>query len=122
MGFVAVFEQALDRPRLEAILASWLNRFEKVEQVASHDVATFSIQTLKDIIWDENLQFRILNGDEFSWVYLTQNKFIIETTGQPHGDDVSLCLNLLTELPNLKTIIPDSDEKRLEELEKQGFI
>ncbi|MEZ5406328.1 MAG: hypothetical protein R3F23_09280 [Verrucomicrobiia bacterium] len=77
---------------------------------------------MEDVIWDENLQFRILNGDEFSWVYLTRNKFIIETTGQPNGEEVSLCLNLLTELPELKTVIPDSDEKRLEELEKQGLI
>lgn len=122
IGFVAVFEKSLDRPLIETIINSWLERFEKVEQVASRDVATFSIQTLEDVIWDENLQFRILNDSEFSWAYLTQHSRVIETTGQPQGDQVSLCLTLLTDLPELKIIVPDSDEKRLEALEKQGLI
>ena len=122
LGFVAVFEKALDKRRMEKIVSSWLDRFEKVEQVAPRDVATLPIEKLEDIGWEDNLQFRILNGGEFAWVYLTLKTRVIESTGQPNGDQVSLALIALTELPELVTIVPDSDQKQLEELEKQGLF
>ena len=122
LGFVAIFEKALDKARIEKIAASWLERFEKVEQVAARDIATLPIETLEDICWENNLQFRVTEGGEFSWIYLTLQSKVIETTGQPNGDQVSLCLTVLTELPELITIIPDSDQKRLDEFESQGYF
>lgn len=122
LGFVAIFEKELDKGRVEKIVISWLNRFEKLEQVASRDIATLPINSIEDICWENNLQFRVLQGGEFSWIYLTMENKVIETTGQPNGDQVSLCLTVLTELPELITIIPDSDQKRLEELEEQGYF
>lgn len=122
LGFVAVFQKAFDKAQVEGCIQSWLTRFEKVEQVAPRDIATLPVETVEDICWEDNLQFRVTEGGEFSWIYLTMKSKVIETTGQPNGAQVSLSLTVLTELPELVTIVPDHDQKRLEELEKEGYF
>jgi len=122
MGFVALFGQPLERPQVCSIVAHWLERFERVEQVAPQGVLTMILSEPGDLNLEPNLQFRITNSDQFAWVYLTCGRRIIETTGMPNGEEVSLCLSVLTELPGLERIYSDKDDKKLGELEKEGLL
>ncbi|MCC6352589.1 MAG: hypothetical protein IT577_01810 [Verrucomicrobiae bacterium] len=122
LGFVAVFREALDQERLTGFVRAWLERYEGLEQVMERDVATMRIGSPDEVRWDKHLQFRILNGDEFAWVYVSRESRIIETTGMPSPDDASLSLTLLVDLPGLQEIVTDQDEKRLEQLEAEGVI
>lgn len=122
LGFVGVFDAPLSRARLELIVRAWLERYEILEQVLERDVATMRVAAADEVRWETNMQFRVLNGDEFAWVYLTRGSRVIETTGMPSPNDASLCLTLLVDLPGLQEIVTDQDEKRLTELEEQGLI
>src|SRR5271156_2625684 len=99
-GYVAVFERALDRASISECVASWLERFEKVEQVVPRMEGTLEVREPSEIMWEQHLQFRVLNGDRFSWVYISLNKPAMETTGFQDAE-ISLCLEVLLELPNL---------------------
>lgn len=122
LGFVAVFNEPLDEALMRYLVQSWLERYERVEQVVERDVATTQVEGTDEVRWEKNLQFRILNGDEFAWVYITRDSKVIETTGMPKNEAVSLCLDLLIELPGLREIVPDTDEARLTQLEAEGLL
>lgn len=122
MGFVARFNEPLDETRLRALIASWLDRFERLEQVVDNDVATLQVGEPGEVRWEKNMQFRILDGGQFAWVYITKGSKLIETTGMSAGDEASLCLTLLTELPGIAEIVHDNDEKRLAEMEAEGLL
>jgi len=122
LGFVAVFNEPLNEAQLRYLMQSWLERYERIEQVVERDVATTQVEGPDEVRWEKNLQFRILNGDEFAWVYITRDSRVIETTGMPKNEDVSLCLDLLIELPGLREIVPDNDEARLTQLEAEGLL
>src|ERR1700677_2354652 len=70
-GFIAVFEKALDRALISECVASWLERFEKVEQMIPKMEGTLEVKEPSEIMWEENLQFRVTNGDQFAWVYVS---------------------------------------------------
>lgn len=72
-------------------------------------------------MWETHLQFRILHGGEFAWVYLSLDRRAIETTGLA-SDQLSLCLQVLTELPGITEIISQENERRLDALEAEGII
>ena len=120
-GFVAVFEKALDRASISECVDSWLERFEKVEQVVPRMEGTLEVKETRDIMWEQNLQFRVLQGEQFSWVYVSLDKPAMETTGFQDAE-ISLCLEVLLELPGIAEVIDEKNERRLEELEKAGII
>lgn len=120
-GFVAVFEEDLDRPKVSECVASWLERFEKVEQVIPKMEGTLEVKEVRDIMWEPNLQFRVLNGEQFAWVYVSLDKRAMETTGFQDAE-ISFCLEVLLELPGVAEVIDEKNQRRLGELEKAGII
>src|SRR5271155_36591 len=120
-GFIAIFEAALDRARISECVASWLGRFEKVEQVIPRMEGTLEVKEPSEIMWESNLQFRVLNGEQFAWVYISLGRRGIETTGFQDGE-ISFCLEVLLELPGVAEVIDEKNQRRLDELEKAGII
>lgn len=120
-GFIAVFEEQLGKPRISECVATWLDRFEKVEQVIPGMEGTLEVKEPGEIMWESNLQFRVLNGEQFSWVYVSLDKRGMETTGFQDAD-ISFCLEVLLELPGLAEVIDEKNQRRLDELEKAGII
>ena len=120
-GFIAVFEEALDRALISECIASWLERFEKVEQVIPKMEGTLEVKEPSEIMWEPNLQFRILNGEQFAWVYVSLDKRAMETTGFQDAE-ISFCLEVLLELPGIAEVIDEKNQRRLNELEKAGII
>jgi hypothetical protein len=120
-GFVAVFSKDLNRIRVGECVDSWLERFEKVEQVAPANEFTLEVKETKDILWDTNLQFRVSNADQFAWIYVTLDKAAMETTGFADAE-ISFALEVLLELPNVAEIVDEKNQRRLDELEKAGII
>lgn len=122
MGFVAVFDEPLNEAMLRYFVDNWLERYERIEQVVERDVATTRVEGSGEIRWEKHLQFRILNGEEFAWVYVTRDSKVMETTGMPSGEQASLCLELLLDLPGLREIVSDDNEARLSQLEGEGLL
>jgi hypothetical protein len=120
-GFIAVFEEALDRPQVSECVASWLERFEKVEQVIPKMEGTLEVKEPSEIMWEPNMQFRVMNGEQFAWVYVSLDKRAIETTGFQDAE-ISFCLEVLLELPGVAEVIDEKNQRRLGELEKAGII
>ena len=120
-GFVAIFSKDFTRERVSECVTSWLDRFEKVEQVAPANEFTLEIMSANEIIWDANLQFRISNSDLFAWVYVSLDQATMETTGFA-DDEISFCLQVLLELPDTLEIVDEKNQRRLDELEKAGVI
>jgi hypothetical protein len=120
-GFVAVFEKALDRALISECVASWLERFEKVEQVVPNMEGTLEVKEPSEIMWEPHLQFRVIKGEQFSWVYVSLDKLAMETTGFQDAE-ISFCLEVLLELPRVAEVVDEKNQRRLEELEKAGII
>ena len=120
-GFIAVFEEALARAEISECVASWLARFEKVEQVVPKMEGTLEVREPSEIMWEPNLQFRVLNGEQFAWVYVSLDKRAMETTGFQDAE-ISFCLEVLLELPRVAEVIDEKNQRRLDELEKAGII
>lgn len=120
-GFVAVFEKPLGRPGIAECVGSWLERFEKVEQVIPGMEGTTEIKEPGEIMWEPNLQFRVMNGEQFSWVYVSVDKLAMETTGFQDAE-ISFCLEVLLELPGVAEVIDEKNQRRLDELERAGII
>jgi hypothetical protein len=120
-GFIAVFERALGRDEISECVGSWLERFEKVEQVVPKMEGTLEVKEVRDVMWEPNLQFRVLNGEQFAWVYVSLDKQAMETTGFQDAE-ISFCLEILLELPNVAEVIDERNQRRLEELERAGII
>ena len=123
-GYVAVFADPHTDDSIRNILESWLARFEKVEQVVPGIQAgntTTAIQQPKDLIPADHLQFRVIQGGDFAWAYLTRGRRVIETTGLPQ-EKIALCLDILLELPGVTEIVDQHDDRRLDELERDGLM
>ena len=125
-GYVAIFAKPLDKELVGLIVTSWLARFQKVEQLAPHAGSgagfTLTVKETRDIMLaSEALQFRVIQGNEFAWVYLTQNRLALETSGLPDME-LSLPLDVLIDLPHLVEIVEDFNEKRLDQLEAEGIL
>ena len=101
--------------------AESLERFEKVEQVVPKMEGTLEVKEARDIMWEPNQQFRVLNGEQFAWVYVSLDKRAMETTGFQDAE-ISFCLEVLLELPNVAEVIDEKNQRRLNELEKAGLI
>jgi hypothetical protein len=120
-GFIAVFEKALDRVSISECVASWLGRFEKVEQVVPGMEGTLEVKEPSEIMWEPNLQFRVMSGEQFAWIYVSLDKLAMETTGFQDAE-ISFCLEVLLELPNVAEVVDEKNQRRLEQLEKAGII
>lgn len=125
-GYVALFNAPIQRENVESYLQSWQSRFERIEQIRSSGgggsgILAFEIKEISEIYWEKNLQFRILSGEDFAWVYLTLDKRVIETTGMP-SPEAMLSLDLLLELEGAEEIIDQNNDRRLDELEKEGLL
>lgn len=122
-GYVGLFKDPLTGDNVREFVASWLERFERVEQVSGGGAGavTVRIESVEQIIKEDHQQFRVLMGDDFAWVYVSKGNYVIETTGMP-ADDISVCLDVLLELPGLVEVIDQKDDKRLDELEAKGLM
>jgi len=120
-GFIAVFEKAHDRASISKCVMSWLERFEKVEQVTPGMESTLEVKEPGEIMWEPTLQFRVMNGEQFAWIYVSLNKLAMETTGFQDAE-ISFCLEVLLELPCVAEVVDEKNHRRLEELEKAGII
>jgi hypothetical protein len=120
-GFIAVFERNLGQAAIIECVASWLERFEKVEQVVPGMEGTLEVKAPADIMWEPNLQFRVLKGEQFAWAYVSLDRRAIETTGFQDAE-ISFCLEVLLELPGVAEVIDEKNQRRLDELEKAGII
>ena len=125
-GYVAIFSAPFDKASVEAIVASWLSRFDAVEQVAPHSGNgagfTLAVKEAKDImLGSPALQFRVLQPPNFAWAYLTLGRRAIETSALP-DPELTLPLDILMELPGAVEIIPDYEDGRLSELEAKGLL
>jgi hypothetical protein len=120
-GFVAVFERDLAKADIGECVMSWLERFEKVEQVIPGMEGTLEVKEPGEIMWEPNLQFRVLNGEQFAWVYVSLDKQAMETTGFQDAE-ISFCLEVLLELPRVAEIVDEKNQRRLDELERAGII
>jgi hypothetical protein len=120
-GFVAVFERDLAKAHIAECVVSWVERFEKIEQVIPNGDGTLEVSAPEEIMWESNLQFRVLNGDQFAWVYVSLDKRAMETTGFQDAE-ISFCLEVLLELPGIAEIVDEKNQRRLDELERAGII
>ena len=123
-GYVAIFAESHTEDTIRIFLDSWLARFERVEQVIPGIQAgntTTPLQSPQDFIPSDHLQFRVLLGGDFAWAYLTRGRRVIETTGLPN-EKISLCLDILLELPGVTEIVDQHDYRRLDELERDGLM
>jgi len=120
-GFIAVFEKAFGKAEVSECVASWLERFEKVEQVVPGMEGTLEVIKPTEIMWEPNLQFRVLKGEQFAWVYVSLERQAMETTGFQDAE-ISFCLEVLLELPGVAEVIDEKNQRRLDELEKAGII
>ena len=120
-GFIAVFEAALKRAEISECVAAWLERYEKVEQVIPKMEGTLEVKEPSEIMWEPNMQFRVIQGEQFAWVYVSLHKKAMETTGFQDAE-ISFCLEVLLELPGVAEVIDEKNQQRLDELEKAGII
>ena len=120
-GFIAIFETGLGKKEISECLASWIERFEKVEQVVPGMEGTLEVKEPSEIMWEPNLQFRVMNGEQFAWVYVSLDRRAIETTGFQDAE-ISFCLEVLLELPGIAEVVDEKNQRRLDELEKAGII
>jgi hypothetical protein len=123
-GFVGLFEEPLRRNVIEQIIDVWLDRYGGIEQASgnSYQVLTTTIRERKDIIWENNLQFRVLCGEQFAWIYITLDRYVIETSGLALHEGALLCHDVLNDLPGCEEIIDERNDSRLDELEKFGLM
>ena len=122
-GFVGLFDEILNQEHIEELVVLWLEEYGSVEQTigSGGQVLTQIVRSISDIVWEENLQFRVISGEQFAWIYMTQNYFVIETSGLFSSSSSLLCRDVLV-VPGCSEIIDENNDKRLDELEAQGLM
>jgi hypothetical protein len=124
-GFVGIFSEPLRKPRVQEIIMLWMSRFGTVEQTVGKNgqVLTLVIRSEEDLMWTEkDLQFRVTSGEQFAWIYLTQDRFVMETSGlSSEAATDLLCRDVLTNVSGCEEVIDERNNSRLDELE-QGLL
>ena len=123
-GYVAIFSEPHTDSSIRLILQSWMDRFERIEQIipgAQAGNSTVTLTSPQELLPGDHLQFRILIGGDFTWAYLTRGRRVIETTGLP-SEKIALCLDVLLELNGVTEIVDQSDDRCLDELERDGLM
>ncbi|MDZ4815669.1 MAG: hypothetical protein SGI71_05335 [Verrucomicrobiota bacterium] len=124
-GYVGVFEEDFSRRHVMGFVTMWLQQFSRIEQMVprTNDVATLSVSKVEEIIWGEHLTFRLCEGPEFTWVYLSTGRRVIETTSfEGDGEQAALCLRVFEELEGILEVIDERNGSRLDELEEEGLL
>jgi hypothetical protein len=123
-GFVGLFAEPLTQQKVYELVVLWLERFGSVEQTYgnSRQALTHPIRSADDIIWENNLQFRVLFGEQFAWIYITLNRFVIETSGLVSDHASALCRDVLENVSGCVEIINERNDKRLDDLEAKGLM
>lgn len=123
IGFVGVFSDRFSRSCIERFVGIWLKQFGSVEQVCPGPAGplTLRITTEQDVIWEKSMQFRVTEGADFSWIYLTMGQRVVETTGLASAQS-ALVLEVLMELPGLIGVVDQRNDRRLDELEEEGLL
>ncbi len=122
-GYIAVFGHEIDKHTMRDCMEVWLGQFDRIEQVApgSRSESTIIIASTSQMLWEENLQYRAMADDNFAWIYVTLGSRIMETSGLDYEDNL-IPLEVFTELHGVDEVIDARNERRLEELEKEGLI
>ncbi len=123
-GYVAIFKQALGKNKVKDFVRVWLDHYPRVEQVCPGQGAgtvTLTIENADAILWEPNLQFRVMSGEDFAWIYLTFEGRVIETSGLAYETN-TLPLDVLVELEGIEEVIDQRNERRLDELEAIGIL
>ncbi|MES2308976.1 MAG: hypothetical protein V4507_08960 [Verrucomicrobiota bacterium] len=123
-GYIGLFKKPIDRAILNQVIECWLSRFERVEQLVPGDAngtSALSIKKPEELMWHPNMEFRVTQGEEFTWVYVGAGSRVMETSGFP-SEQISMSVDVFIELPGIIEIIDDIDEQRLNELEKEGIL
>lgn len=123
-GYVGLFQEPLDRERIAGVVRSWIDRFGAIEQTAGNGphALTLPVRNVSDIVWQRDLQFRILSGGQFAWIYMTMDRRVVETSGLAPKSGASLCRDVLDGAPGCGEIIDERNEARLDQLEKLGVM
>ncbi len=123
-GFIGLFAEPLGRQRIQELVLLWLERFGNIEQTIgnSHQALTQAVRSASDLVWEKDLQFRVLTGEQFAWVYITLDRPIIETSGLAPDNGSYLCRDVLTNIHGCLEIIDEHNDRRLNELEAKGLI
>jgi hypothetical protein len=123
-GYVGVFDAPFTRETVGGMVDCWREKNFQVEQVCPGPHAgntTVSVASPADILWEDNLQFRVLSDVTFSWVYLTLGHRVAETSGLPEEGN-TLPLEVLLDLPGLAEVVDQANERRLDQLEAEGLM
>ena len=124
-GFVGLFKEPLGRQRIGELVLLWIERFGRVEQTigGGSQVLAQAVHSVKDVVWEEkDLQFRVIAGEQFTWIYITQDHYVIETSGLVPEQGSFLCRDVLMDLCDCKEIIDENNDRRLDELEARGLM
>ncbi len=124
-GYVGLFITPFDQETIEGFVATWIDRFGSVEQTlgTGAQVLTQKILSIDDLGWKEkDLQFRVLYGEQFAWVYLTKGRRVIETSGLVPVQGSALCHDVLEGLAGCCEIIDERNDRRLDQLEAEGLM
>jgi hypothetical protein len=123
-GYVGVFDAAFTRASVTEFVETWLGLNFQVEQVCPGPHAgntTLAITKAEDILWETNLQFRVLSEVTFAWVYLSLHRRVIETSGLPEEAN-TMPLDVLVDLPGVTEVVDQINERRLDQLEAEGLM
>ena len=124
-GYVALLKHPLTRHDLDKILLDWLMRFDAIEQLTlagTKTLATVPIRNPDEVFWERDLQFRVLAGEQFAWVYLTAERRVMESEGLAEPNGPILSLDVFAGIPFCERIVSDRDDKTLDEWEAKGWM
>lgn len=122
-GYVALLKAPLTQEMLHGIVEHWMSRYDAVEQVkpGGKEVATFPIRHPHDVVWEDHPQFRVTAGEQFSWVYFSADRRILESDGLAPVSGDALSLHVMA-LPECEKVVSDKDDKVLDQWEAQGLM
>jgi hypothetical protein len=123
-GYVAIFKEPLGKEAVREFAQLWLEQYSRLEQVCPGQNAgtvTLKVDNVDALLWEKNMQFRVMSGEDFSWIYLNMEGRVIETSGLPYETN-TLPLDVLVELEGIEEVVDQQNERRLDELEKIGLL
>jgi hypothetical protein len=123
-GYVGLFTEPLDRETIKEFISRWLEQYDTVEQTLGKNgqVLTQIVHSIDEISWESDLQFRITCQEQFTWIYITENRQVIETSGLVTMAGATLSHDVLVGLEGCSEIIDDKNNRRLDQLEKEGLM
>lgn len=124
-GYVALLKDSLTPKILGEIIDIWLLRFDRVEQLKTRDkaLAAFVIRAPEEVVWEKDPQFRVMAGEQFTWVYFTADRRIVESDGLAEPGGPFLSKDVFVEIPEyLEKVVDDTNDRALDQWEKEGLM